>query len=90
MMLRISLVDSTGSAATLLLERKVIGDAVDEVNSSCNQAIAEGLRFTLDLAGVSFIVRNGVAVFHRHNARHVSVVNCSGFPFERLKVRDPG
>jgi ABC-type transporter Mla MlaB component len=90
MMLRISVVDSNGNAVTLLLEGKVIGDAVDEVNSSCNQALAEGRRLTLDLAGVSFIDRKGIALFHRLAARHVSVVHCSGFVAEQLKVRDPG
>lgn len=89
-MVRISVVDSTGSAVRLLLEGKVIGDAVDEVDSSCNQALAEGRRPTLDLAGVSFIDRKGVALFHRLAARQVTVVNCSGFVAEQLKVRDSG
>ncbi len=90
MMVRISVVDSTESAVTLLLEGKVIGDAVDEVNSSCEQVLAKGRRLTLDLAGISFIDRNGVALFHRLSARQVSVVNCSGFVAEQLKLRDPG
>ena len=81
--------DSTGNAVTLLLEGKVIGDAVDELNSSCDQALAEGRRLTLDLGGVSFIDRAGVALFHRLAARHVSIVNCSGFVAEQLKVRGP-
>lgn len=82
--------DSTESAVTLLLEGKVIGDAVDEVNASCDQALAEGRRLTLDLAGISFIDRKGVALFHRLSARQVSVVNCSRFVAEQLKVRSPG
>ena len=82
--------DSTESAVTLLLEGKVIGDAVDEVNASCDQALAEGRRLTLDLAGISFIDRKGVALFHRLAARQVSMVNRSGFIAEQLKVRDPG
>ena len=88
-MLRISVVASTSEATTLLLEGQVTGDAVDALNSSCDQAFAEGLRLTLDLAGVSFIDRRGVALFHQLTTRQVSVVNCSGFVAEQLKVR-PG
>jgi len=44
----------------------------------------------LDVAGVSFIDRKGVALFHRLTAHQVSVVNCSAFVAEQLKVRDPG
>ncbi|HXX22683.1 MAG TPA: STAS domain-containing protein [Terriglobia bacterium] len=89
-MLRISVVDSTSDAMTLLLEGQVTGDAVDALNSSCDQALAEGRRLTLDLTGVSFVDRKGVALLHRLAARQVRVVNCSGFVAERLKVRDPG
>jgi ABC-type transporter Mla MlaB component len=85
-----SITSSARDAVTLLLEGKVIGDAVDEVDSSCEQALAEGRRITLDLAGVSFIDRRGIALFHRLAARQVSMVNRSGFIAEQLKVRDPG
>ena len=89
-MVRMSITSSARDAVTLLLEGKVIGDAVDEVDSSCDQALAEGRRITLDLAGVSFIDRRGIALFHRLAARQVSMVNRSGFIAEQLKVRDPG
>ena len=89
-MIRISVANSTGDAVTLLLEGQVIGEAVDELNSSCDQALAEGRRVTLDLAGVSFIDRKGVALFHRLTTLQVRVENCSGFIAEQLKVRDAG
>ena len=53
MMLRISILESTVSAVTLLLEGKVVGDAVEQVNLSCNQALAKGQR-PLDLAETHF------------------------------------
>lgn len=89
-MLRISVLDSTGDAVTLLLEGQVIGDAVNALNSSCDHVLTEGRRLTLDLAGVSFIDRKGIALFHRLTARHVEVVKCSAFVAEQLKVRDRG
>ena len=89
-MVRITVTGSTCNALTLLIEGKVIGEVVDELRSRCDQALAENRRLTLDLAGVAFIDRAGVALFHHLAARHVSVVNCSGFVFEQLKVRNPG
>ena len=82
--------DSTDDAVTLLLEGQVIGDAVDALNSSCDHVLAEGRRLILDLAGVSFIDRRGVAFFRHLAARHVELVKCSGFVAEQLKVRGPG
>jgi len=90
LMIRISITESAGSAETVLIEGKVVGDAVDELNSYCDQALAEGRRLSLDVAGVSFIDRKGVALFHRLAAHQVSVANCSAFVAEQLKVRDPG
>jgi ABC-type transporter Mla MlaB component len=90
LMIRVSVTESTGNAVTLLVEGKVIGDAVDELNSCCDQALAEGRRLTLDVAGVSFMDRKAVALLHRLAAHQVSVVNCSAFVAEQLKVRDPG
>jgi len=87
-MIRISVTESTGNAVTLLIEGKVIGEAVDELNLCCDQALAEGRRITLDVAGVSFIDRKGVALFHRLAAHQVSVVNCPAFIAEQLKVRN--
>jgi len=89
LMIRISITGSTGSAMTVLIEGKVVGDAVDELNSCCDQALAKGRRLTLDVAGVSFVDRKGVALFHRLAAHQVSVVNCSAFVAEQLKVRNP-
>lgn len=89
-MVRISVTGSSPDTMTLLLEGQLIGEAVDELNLSCEQALANGRRLILDLAGVLFIDRKGVALFHRLANRNVSIVNCSGFVTELLKVRDPG
>ena len=89
-MVRITVTDSGPDTITLLLEGQLIGDAVDELNSSCEQTLANGRRLILDVAGVSFIDRKGVALFHRLAARNVSIANCSGFVAELLKVRNPG
>ncbi len=89
-MVRITVTDSSPDATTLLLEGQLIGDAVDELNSSCEQAFVNGRRLILDVAGVSFIDRKGVAFLHQLATRNVSIVNCSGFVAELLKVHNPG
>ena len=89
LMIRISITESTGGAVTVLIEGKVVGEAVDELKSCCDQALAEGRRITLDVAGVSFIDRKGVGLFHGLAAHQVSVVNCPAFVAEQLKVRNP-
>ena len=89
-MVRISVTYLTPDAVTLLLEGQFIGEAVDELELSCERALVNGQRLTLDLAGVSIIDRKGVAFFHRLATSNVSIVNCSGFVAELLKVRGPG
>ena len=89
-MVKISVTESTGEAMTLLIEGAVIRDAVDELDSCCGRALAESRRLTLDMAGVSFVDRKGVALFRRLAAHQVSVVNCSAFVAEQMKVREPG
>jgi anti-anti-sigma regulatory factor len=88
-MLRISVTESTGDAVKLLVEGRITGDAVGQLSAACDQALSEGRRLTLDLAGVSFIDRNGVGVFHTLATRHVIIANCSAFVAEQLKVRNP-
>ncbi len=88
-MVRITVTDSSPHALTLLLEGQLIGEAVDELGVACERALAAGQVLTLDLAGVSFIDRKGVAFFHGLATRNVSIVNCSGFVAELLKIRNP-
>ena len=88
-MVRITVTNANSDALTLLLEGQLIGEAVDELDSACERALANGQRLTLDLMGVSCIDRKGVALFHRLATRGVSIANCSGFVSELLKLRNP-
>ena len=88
-MIRISVAESTGDAVTLLVEGKVVGEAVDELRSACDRALAEGRRLTLNLSGVAFVDRAGVVVLRDLAARSVGLIHGSSFVSEQLKAHDP-
>ncbi len=89
-MVKVSIIESSPSATTLLIEGKIVGEAVDEVSGSCEQALAEGRRLTLDLAGVSFIDRVVVALFHRLAARQSKRCKLFGIRCRTAKNPRPG
>ena len=84
-MLRISLVEALDQAVTLRLEGQVRGPWVDELRRSCEQLLAKGSALRLDLTGVSFIDRDGVALCRRVRDRDVGILYCSPFVAEQLK-----
>ena len=67
-MMRISVVQSSSQAVTLRLEGEVKGGWVAELRQSCEGALSEGTELVLDLAGVSYIDRDGIALFMRHGS----------------------
>jgi anti-anti-sigma regulatory factor len=90
-MLRISRDTAADSKDRVLLrlEGQVTGLWVEEVRRTCNEAIGvNGLRgnpLVLDLADVSFIDADGVALFRDLTARGADLVNGSLFVMEQLK-----
>jgi len=84
-MLRISERCLSNQAAALRLEGRVIGPWVLEARRSCEKFLAHGRRLTLDLAEVSFVDRDGIALLRELMGRQVTFVNCSPFLTEQLK-----
>lgn len=84
-MLRISEIRLLGDASTLRLEGEVTGDGVREVQQVIEQALASGLRLTLDLSELLFVDRDGVALFREFASRQVEFANCSPYLNEQLK-----
>jgi anti-anti-sigma regulatory factor len=84
--LRISLVNALDEAVTLRLEGQVRGPWVEALRKACEQLLATGSGLILDLAEVSFIDLDGVALCHGLRDRHVAFVRCSPFVAEQLKV----
>ncbi len=89
-MLRISKIE-TDNEAGLRLQGRVIGPWVQELHKSCEQILAEGDGLTLDLAEVSFVDRQGIALIRNLMHRQVKLVRCPLFVTEQLKgeAREP-
>lgn len=85
-MLKITDQNLSDEGATLHLEGEVIGPWVMELRRSCEQGLASRHRLILDLAGVSFIDRNGIALIQELMNHQVRLINCSPFLTEQLKA----
>lgn len=86
-MLRIERVYVQNGELALRLAGKVTGPWCDELERIASAALESGVRLSVDLSDVSFVDRNGVAVLNALTSRYVTLVNCSSFVTELLKVR---
>lgn len=86
--LKISVAKSSSQNEVLRLEGHLGGPWVDELWHSCCYAMAAGKRLTLDLAGVSFVSRDGVRLLKKLQQDEVEVANCS--PFVALQLQEDG
>ena len=84
-MLKISGLELKDHAPTLRLEGQVIGPWVEELRGVCERLLAQGQPLTLDLAGVSFLDRDGITLLRGLAARHVALINRSPFVAEQLR-----
>jgi hypothetical protein len=78
-----------GGAICLLLEGQITGPWVEELRRVCADTLGNNGRSTshlvLDLAGISFLDADGIALFRELTARRVSFTNSSVFIAEQLK-----
>ena len=88
-MLRISRATTADQPEFLRLEGQVTGPWVEEVRRACAETLGNnghsGNCLVLDLAGVSFLDQDGIALFGELAARGVLFTNCSAFIAEQLK-----
>jgi RNA polymerase sigma-70 factor (ECF subfamily) len=85
-MLKIVLGEHSNGTATLALEGRVIGPWVKELGRACEPFLASARGLSLDLSGVSFLSREGVALLGQLRDRQVALLHCSGFVAEQLKA----
>ena len=83
--LRISLVEVPDEAVTLQLAGRVSGPWVEELRRWCEQVLAAGSGLRLDLADVSFMDLDGIALCRSLRDRQVVFLHCSPFVAEQLK-----
>jgi ABC-type transporter Mla MlaB component len=87
LMLRITVNDSTPHAVGLLLEGQIIEGWVDVLANYCEGILNQQRGLTLDLAGVSFLDKRGIALLQYLIQRRVKVINCSGFVGQLLETK---
>jgi len=75
--------------AVFRIEGQVSGPWIEELRRVCNETLGGnghwGGRLVLDLADVSFVDADGVALFRELTARRVILINASLFVTEQLK-----
>jgi anti-anti-sigma regulatory factor len=90
-MLRIEKVGEDVATVTLRLEGRVVAQWVAALEDECQRVLQRSKRLILDVAGVTFIDRVGVAMLGKMlgkmNGGRVQVVNCS--PLLRALLRCP-
>jgi anti-anti-sigma factor len=88
-MLRISHESTTDAQVTVRLEGEINGRWVEELRRECDRtlrrAVQDDRRLVLDLADVSSIDAEGLALLRELNARRLVVTNCSPYLAELLK-----
>lgn len=85
-MLRISIHEPAGDAASLRLEGQIAGAWTAELDKVCARLLAEGRRLTLDLADVTLIDRAGLALLAALVHHGVELARCSPFQEEQLRL----
>jgi hypothetical protein len=84
-MLKIVVAERVGAQVTLHLEGQVVGPWVEELRRTCEPLVEAGRTLTLDLSGVSFVDREGVALCRGLRQRRAARLrNCSPFVKEQL------
>ena len=84
-MLRISIVDDSEQSVRLILEGRLVGPWVSELQKQSEQALSKGKTVTLDLGKVWFVDPSGAALLRELADRQVEHVNCSIFISQQLK-----
>jgi ABC-type transporter Mla MlaB component len=84
-MLRITAAATPPHLVTLRLEGQLIDRWVMELENSCDNALSNRGRVVLDLVGVSFIDRHGLALLRTLSDRNVTLINASPFVAQLLK-----
>ncbi|MCI0484069.1 MAG: STAS domain-containing protein [candidate division NC10 bacterium] len=83
-MLRIDKIGEDDATVTLKLEGRIVDRWVAILEHECSRILRGPTGLALDLAGVTFIDRGGLALLKRLRSHRVRLVNCSLFVQELL------
>jgi ABC-type transporter Mla MlaB component len=87
-MLKIETVRNGSGTVTLILEGQLIGLWVDELRLACARARRARARVAVDLGGVAFVDRDGVALLRELADHGTRMSSCSPFVAEQLKTQE--
>jgi len=85
-MLKISQTSSANRSVTLRFEGRLVGPWIGEACKTCERIFAEGCALKLNLGGVDFVDRDGVAFLNKLISSGVKLSGCSLFVEEQLKT----
>jgi len=85
-MLRITQVQEGTAELTLRVEGRVMGPWVGLLRQACEPLLRAGTGLRLDLAGVNYVDREGVAWFLTVRGQGVLLAGCRPFVEEQLRV----
>jgi hypothetical protein len=85
-MLKISQAGPLNQSVTLKLEGRVVGPWVEELRRICEPLLIEPRELNLDLADVSYVDAEGVAMLTGFKSRGVKLDNCSAFLEQQMKI----
>lgn len=85
-MLRISITRTALPSATLHLEGQIAGAWTTELERACREVLLEAPNVTLDLADVTMIDREGIALLMKLTSKGVELANCSPFQEEQIRL----
>lgn len=88
-MLKISITKAADKEVTLHLEGKVSGRCVECLEKTCEVELQQCARVAIDLAGVSFLDRDGMALLRNLVDCGVELLNPSSFIRELMKNTAP-
>ena len=89
-MMRISVVRSSGQTVTLRVEGEIKGRWVEELRRVSEEFLSRQTGLILDLAGVTLIDEDGIALFAVLKDRHVIFSNPTMFIEEQLRASTKG
>ena len=87
-MLRIHHGKLTNKEVNLVVEGDLLGPWVDELLKTCDPFLGNGRKLSIDLSGVLFADRAGVALLRYFKGKQAQL-NCSPFLIELMRDQEP-
>lgn len=87
-MLKIETARNGARGVTLRLEGRLIGPWVEELRLACAHARRGERKVTVDMAGVAFVDRAGIALLRELADHDTRLSSCSPFVAEQLKPQE--